>query len=148
MRDSLHQHGYTFADITDVFFTHLHFDHAGGATRYAENGDLVPTFPNATYWTNQRHYDWAMDPNPREAASYLKENFVPFYEQGVLKMIDFLGNAIETEWLPGVKLRLVFGHTEAMMVPIIETEEIRLIHCADVIPSSFHLGIPISLLVY
>ena len=142
LRNSLSEHGYSFADITDVLFTHLHFDHAGGATHYTEDGVLVPSFPNATYWTNQRHYDWAMNPNPREAASYLKENFVPLLQQGVLKMIDFPDGALETEWLPGIRLRLVFGHTEAMMVPIIETADSRLIHCADVIPSSFHLGVP------
>ena len=82
---SLKNNGYSPEDITDVFLTHLHFDHVGGAVTRNDQGELVPTFPNATYWTNQKHYDWALNPNPRERASFLKENFVPLQEYGVLK---------------------------------------------------------------
>ncbi len=71
---SLAQKGLTAADITDVFLTHLHFDHVGGALRYDSNGKIQPVFPNATYWSNQKHYDWAFRPNAREKASFLKEN--------------------------------------------------------------------------
>ncbi|HNE48951.1 MAG TPA: MBL fold metallo-hydrolase, partial [Saprospiraceae bacterium] len=77
---SLREQGMNPEDITDVFLTHLHFDHCGGAVSRKENGDLVPTFPNATYWSSRKHWDWAMNPNAREAASFLKENFVPLLE--------------------------------------------------------------------
>jgi glyoxylase-like metal-dependent hydrolase (beta-lactamase superfamily II) len=127
-------------DITDVFLTHLHFDHVGGAVRYDENEQLVPTFPNATYWSNEVHYNWAYYPNPREKASFLKENFVPLQKAGVLKFIDVQKN--DLEWLPGIDVRFVYGHTEAMMVPIFKLGKKTLVYCADVIPSSFHIGMP------
>jgi len=90
--DSLYQslqiQGLGVEDITDVFLTHMHFDHVGGAVRKDSKGNLVPTFPNATYWTNELHLHWALNPNPRERASFLKENIVPLQEHGVLKYID------------------------------------------------------------
>lgn len=136
---SLAEKGFQPEDITDVFLTHLHFDHVGGAVKY-QNGKLVPTFPNATYWSNEVHWRWAMEPNDREKASFLKENFVPLQEAGVLRFIDVQKD--DLEWLPGFKLRFVYGHTEAMMVPILETNGRTLVYCADVIPSSFHIGMP------
>lgn len=127
-------------EITDVFLTHLHFDHVGGAVRRLEDGDLVPTFPNATYWTNQQHYDWAYTPNPRERASFLQENFVPLQEQGVLKMIDVEQDVAFT---PGFSVRFAYGHTEAMMLPVIDLPHGgRLIYAADLIPSYGHVGLP------
>jgi glyoxylase-like metal-dependent hydrolase (beta-lactamase superfamily II) len=137
---SLAEKGLQPEDITDVFLTHLHFDHVGGAVRYDEKGGLVPTFPNAAYWTNQRHYDWAVAPNAREKASFLKENFVPLQEAGVLRFLEV--TAEDQAWLPGIKVRFVYGHTEAMMVLLLEEGEKRAIYCADVIPSSFHIGLP------
>lgn len=136
---SLAEKGFQPEDITDVFLTHLHFDHVGGAVKY-KDGKLVPTFPNATYWSNEVHWRWAMEPNDREKASFLKENFVPLQEADVLRFIDVQKD--DLEWLPGFKLRFVYGHTEAMMVPILETNGKTLIYCADVIPSSFHIGMP------
>jgi len=103
---SLEELGLKAEDITDVLFTHLHFDHSGGAVSKDEEGNLVPTFPKAIYWTNQAHWDWAMNPNPREKASYLKENFVPLLEAGVLEFIDF-GGKQEVEW-EGIQLRLLY----------------------------------------
>ncbi len=141
LESSLAQQGLTPDDITDVLLTHLHFDHVGGAVTRTPAGDLVPTFPNAVYWSNQRHYDWACNPNPREKASFLKENFVPLREAGVLKMIDF-GETDQLKWLPGIELRLLFGHTEAMMMPILTIGAQRYIYTADLLPSSFHLGMP------
>ncbi|MDX1939546.1 MAG: MBL fold metallo-hydrolase [Saprospiraceae bacterium] len=127
-------------DITDVLLTHLHFDHVGGAVKFDSNGKLVPTFPNATYWSNEIHWNWAMNPNEREKASFLKENFVPLREAGVIQFIDVQEE--DLEWLPGIHLRFVYGHTEAMMIPIIKIANKTLIYCADVMPSSYHIGMP------
>ncbi len=126
--------------ITDVLLTHLHFDHVGGAVKRNPDGQLVPTFPNATYWTHKKHYDWARKPNPREAASFLPENFIPLEEAGVLQFID--AGEEDYEWLPGLHVRLVYGHTEAMMVLLIHTAGKTMVYCADVMPSTFHLGMP------
>lgn len=126
-------------DITDVFLTHLHFDHCGGAVKKDEDGKLVPTFPNANYWSNEKHYNWAFNSNPREQASFLKENFVPLLEAGVLKFIkeDEVKNVFEN-----IDVKFAYGHTEAMMALYIHTKGFTLIYCADVIPSSYHLGLP------
>lgn len=137
---SLRKQGLAPEDITDVLLTHLHFDHVGGAVRYDSKGNLVPTFPNATYWSNEQHYNWAYEPNPREKASYLHENFVPLKKAGQLQFLDVQKD--DLPWLPGIRLRYVYGHTEAMMVPIITHNGQTLVYCADVIPSSFHIGMP------
>lgn len=137
---SLQQAGFEPESITDVLLTHLHFDHVGGAVKYDANQNLVPAFPNATYWSNEVHYNWAYYPNPREKASFLKENFVPLKQAGVLQFIDVQKD--DLEWLPGIDIRFVYGHTEAMMVPIFHQGDHTLIYCADVIPSSFHIGMP------
>ncbi len=137
---SLDKNGLTPEDITDVFLTHLHFDHVGGAVKRDAEGALVPTFPNATYWTNQKHYDWALNPNPREKASFLKENFVPLQEHGVLKFIPVKEGGVE--WIPGIKVHFAYGHTEAMMLPEIDQGDHNILYCADLIPSQFHLGKP------
>lgn len=137
---SLAAKGISAAEITDVFLTHLHFDHCGGAVRKGLNGDLVPTFPNATYWSNEVHYRWAEAPNAREQASFLQENFVPLKKAGVLKFLDIQRDPYE--WLPGLSVQPVYGHTEAMMLLHIETPQRHLVYCADLIPSSFHIGLP------
>jgi glyoxylase-like metal-dependent hydrolase (beta-lactamase superfamily II) len=138
---SLKNAGCSPEEITDVFLTHLHFDHCGGAVKYNEKGDLVPAFPNATYWSNEVHYNWAYDPNPREKASFLKENFVPLKEAGVLKFVDVQKEALE--WLPGISIHYVYGHTEAMMLLRIERgNEPPLYYCADLLPSSHHVRMP------
>jgi len=137
---SLAKLGLRAEDITDVFLTHLHFDHVGGAVSYQASGELGPTFPRATYWSNQRHYDWARSPNAREKASFLKENFVPLAEAGVLKMIDH--EVQDQEWLPGIQVRFLYGHTEAMMMPIFRKGNKKIYYAVDLIPSSFHLSMP------
>ena len=139
--DSLQEAGYNAEDITDVFLTHLHFDHCGGAVKRLENGDLVPAFPNAVFWSNKAHWDFAMDPNPREKASFLKENFVPLQEAGKLGFIDF-GGKERIEWLPGIEVQKVYGHTEAMMLLYIHTGDHTVVYCADLIPSASHIGAP------
>lgn len=137
---SLNAIGYQPEDITDVLITHLHFDHVGGATYINAQGNNVPLFPNATYWSNEVHYQWAAEANAREKASFLKENFVPLKQSGQLKFVDVQKEDIE--WLEGIKLRFVYGHTEAMMLPIIDYKGTKLVYCADLVPSSFHISMP------
>lgn len=139
LSNSLTEKGLGAEDITDVFLTHLHFDHCGGAVLRNEAGELVPAFPNANYWTNQKHLDWALHPNPRERASFLKENIVPLQEAGVLRFIEEsdLQNVFEN-----IDVKFAYGHTEAMMTLYIRTADFTLVYCADVIPSSYHVGIP------
>lgn len=126
-------------DITDVFLTHFHFDHVGGAL-YRNNDEIVPTFPNATYWTNKSHFDWAYTPNAREKASFLKENFVPLRDLDILK---FVPEEQMVEWIPNIQVFFSYGHTEAMMSPVITLDSgQRLIFCADVMPSAYHIPMP------
>ncbi|MBL7831655.1 MAG: MBL fold metallo-hydrolase [Saprospiraceae bacterium] len=136
--NSLGMHGIKPEDITDVFLTHLHFDHCGGAVIRSSDGSLSPTFPNATYWSSKKHWDWAMNPNPRELASFLKENFVPLLDAGCLKFVEYSGQEI----CPGVKTEFFFGHTEEMMGLHITNGKGKFFYCADLIPSSYHIGLP------
>ncbi|MBK8955455.1 MAG: MBL fold metallo-hydrolase [Saprospiraceae bacterium] len=137
---SIEGKGFAAGDITDVFLTHLHFDHCGGAVIRNEKNELIPTFPNAKYWSNPRHWEWAMNPNDRERASFLKENFVPLLDHGVLHFIE--NDKATLEWRPGIDIRFVNGHTEAMMLPEINFENRTYIYCADLFPSSFHVPMP------
>ncbi len=138
--DALQPIGLTTEDITDVLLTHLHFDHVGGAVTYDSQGRLVPTFPNATYWTNETHYNWAYSPNARESASFLKENFVPLKEAGVLSMIDVQQGISFSDH---ITLEFVYGHTEAMMIPYIQLPSGNtLVYCADLFPSHHHIPLP------
>ncbi len=137
---SIAQNGLSAEEITDVFLTHLHFDHCGGAVKKDDQGNLLPAFPNATYWTNEVHFNWAMEPNAREKASFLMENFVPLKEAGVLRFIDVQKEALE--WMGGVKVHFLYGHTEAMMMLELGAESEKMYYCADLIPSSFHVGMP------
>ena len=138
--DSLAQAGVSRTDITDVFLTHLHFDHCGGALwKNERSGSVELSFPRATYWTNERHYQWALHPNAREKASFLPENFVPLHEAGRLQFVPLRQN---TEFLPGFRVRFLYGHTEAMMAPVLNTPAGTLLYCADLIPSQWHVGMP------
>lgn len=128
--------------ITDVFLTHFHFDHVGGALTKDEKGNIFPSFPQATYWSNEVHYDWAFKSNPREEASFIKENFVPLRQQGKLRMIDVQKDDIQ--WMDGMSVRFVDGHTTGMMVlsiPLPDQEK-RLWYGADLIPSQWHVRRP------
>lgn len=130
--------GLTADDITDVFFTHLHFDHCGGAIAKDTEGVFFPVFPNATYWSNQRHWDWAMSPNPREQASFLKENFQPLQERQLLTFVD----NDKQEVFENVIVHYQYGHTEAMMALEIKVGDKTLFYCADTIPSAWHVNMP------
>ncbi len=140
---SIQNQGITPDEITDVFLTHLHFDHCGGAISRNTEGVLVPTFSNATYWTNQVHWDWAMRPNAREAASFLKENFVGLLEKNVLKFVDFNPKTNESvELFPNFFVHFVYGHTEAMMMVRLKMGSKTLLYSADLMPSKWHINLP------
>lgn len=136
---SLRKAGYTASDVTDVILTHFHFDHVGGAVAQDENGALNPAFPNAKYWTTEQHYNWAFNPNARERASFLKENFVPLKEAGVLHYFPEEEGFI---WDDHLRIRLSYGHTESMLLPEIRiNEKVTIIYAADLIPSAHHVGL-------
>ena len=127
-------------DISDVLLTHLHFDHVGGAVSYDSAGRLVPSFPKATYWTTQKHWDLAKQPNVRERASFLPENFMPLEQAGVLAFLPSAEHDKILPWLSGIELQFAYGHTQAMILPhILLPSGRRLVYCADLLPSPAHL---------
>ena len=132
----LAKHGFTPDDITDVFLTHLHFDHCGGSIKKDESGALVPAFPKALYWSDHKHWESALAPNEREKASFLKENILPIEEHGLLRFVEAVDGA---EWLPDIRVRYVNGHTDAMMLPQIRYNDTTILYCADLIPSVHHV---------
>jgi glyoxylase-like metal-dependent hydrolase (beta-lactamase superfamily II) len=137
---TLGESGLTRFDITDVLLTHLHFDHCGGALHYDKDGSVSPTFPNAKVWTNDYHYNWAINPNEREKASFLKENILPIQDMGLLHQIDIEQGIRFSEH---ITLDFVYGHTGAMMIPNITLDNGDVIvYCADLLPSTGHLGLP------
>jgi glyoxylase-like metal-dependent hydrolase (beta-lactamase superfamily II) len=138
LEKSLTKNGFTKDDITDVFLTHLHFDHCGGSIE--RDGDqLLPAFRNATYWSNESHWQWAIQPNEREKASFLKENILPIQESGKLKFIDVIDGVPFTE---NIKVRFMNGHTEAMMLPQINYNNKTIVFMADLLPSVEHIPVP------
>ncbi len=142
---SLAKYGFKRDDLTDVFLTHLHFDHCGGSI-IREGEKLVPAFKNATYWSNKEHWDWAVYPNEREKASFLKENILPIEESGQLKFIDVTGSIDDklgkTPFTENIDIRFVSGHTESMMLPQIKYGEKTVVFMADLLPSAGHIPIP------
>lgn len=138
LEKSLNNLGFTKDDITDVFLTHLHFDHVGGAV-IRENAELKTAFKNATYWSNQQHWDWAVNPNAREKASFLKENILPIQESGQLKFINVVDGVQFTE---NIKVRFAYGHTDAMMLPQINYKGKTVVYMADLLPSVGHIPLP------
>ncbi len=137
LEKSLAKHGYTKDDITDVLLTHLHFDHCGGAIEKV-NDTLVPAFKNASYWSNARHWKWAVEPNDREKASFLKENILPIQQSGKLKFIEEHPN----DFPANIMIRQVFGHTDAMMLPQVNYKGKTILYMADLLPSAGHIPLP------
>lgn len=142
---SLAKYGFGKDDITDVFLTHLHFDHCGGSIK--RDGDLlVPAFKNAIFWSNESHWAWATQPNDREKASFLKENILPIEESGQLKFI-VPGEAAfhllpSSSFAENISIRFVNGHTESMMLPQIQYNGKTIVYMADLLPSAAHIPIP------
>jgi glyoxylase-like metal-dependent hydrolase (beta-lactamase superfamily II) len=135
--------GFSRDDITDVFLTHLHFDHVGGAVEWNERRDgYRPSFMNANYWSNKRHWKWATEPNMREKASFLSENILPLEESGQLQFLDPSENDHRITTGLGFDAFVVNGHTDAQMCPIIEHKGKTLVFMADLLPSVGHIPIP------
>ena len=134
---SIQRAGYSSDEITDVFLTHLHFDHCGGAVK--RSGEkLVPTFKNARYWSNIEHWTWATKPNAREKASFLKDNIDPLLESGQLNYVSLAGPSP----FSGVEIIFVDGHTEKQMLLKIKILEQVFVYAADLLPSAGHIPIP------
>lgn len=138
LEKSLAKYGFSKNDITDVILTHLHFDHVGGAIEKI-NDQLVPAFKNATYWSNEMHWNWAVQPNAREKASFFKENILPIQESGQLKFINVPKDNDTVSFSKNISLRFVSGHTKAMMLPQVEYKNRTVVYTADLIPTAAHL---------
>ncbi len=142
LEKSLKKHGFTPEDITDVFLTHLHFDHCGGSIK-RDGEKLVPAFKNATYWSNERHWTWATHPNEREKASFLPENILPIEHSGQLNMVPLFDYANEVvDFAKNIQVRFVHGHTDSMMIPQVNYNGKTIVFMADLIPSAAHIPIP------
>lgn len=143
LESSLKQKGFHKEDITDVFLTHLHFDHCGGAVSWnSSHTAYEPTFINAVYWSNESHWEWATRPNPREKASFLTENIIPIEESGQLKFISTSENP--KEMVPELNFGVLFadGHTEKQMIPHIRYKDKTIVFCADLLPTAGHIPLP------
>jgi glyoxylase-like metal-dependent hydrolase (beta-lactamase superfamily II) len=149
LEESLRSKGFSRNDVTDVFLTHLHFDHCGGAI-IRQEGKLLPAFPNAVYWSNPAHWAWATEPNEREKASFLKENILPIQESGRLQMLTVRGNdkadsvsrLNEVPFAEGFSIRVADGHTNSMMLPQLTYKGKTIVFMADLLPSVAHLPVP------
>lgn len=134
---SLSALGYSRDDVTDMFLTHLHFDHCGGSIIKTGEEKYVPAFKNAKYWISKAQWDWAIKPNRREKASFLKENILPIRDSGKLNLIDKEG-----ELCPGVRVRFFNGHSDGQMIPFIQFKDKTIVFMADLLPSAAHVPLP------
>ncbi len=138
LEKSLSSLGFSKDDITDVFLTHLHFDHCGGSIIFNSQKNIYePAFKNATYWSHSKHWQWAVKPNAREKASFLKENILPIEESGQLQFFDS-GSTLPSYF----NAEIVSGHTESMMLPLIQYNNHKILFVADLFPSAAHIPLP------
>jgi len=137
LKKSIHKAGFSMGDITDVFLTHLHFDHVGGATSRTANG-IETTFFNASYWTNKKHWDWAIHPNAREKASFLKENLEPLEDSGQLQFVPTHQNYTKSNEF-SFAICYADGHTEKQMLPILNYQGKTIVFMGDLLPTAGHI---------
>ncbi len=135
---SLAAAGYRPEDVTDMFLTHLHFDHCGGSVRLKDDGTgYEPVFPNAQYHISEAQWDWATHSNKRESASFLRENIYPIQESGQLSLFRE-GDVL----FPGIEIRLYNGHTDGQAIPFIPYKGRTVVFCSDVLPTKAHVPLP------
>lgn len=140
---SLKEKGFHRDDITDVFMTHLHFDHCGGSIQWnKDRTGYEPAFKNATFWSNKEHWEWATNPNARERASFLKENILPMEESGQLKFIERTNGAYQNTSELGFGILFVDGHTDKQMIPHISYKGKTIVFMADLLPTAGHIPLP------
>ena len=139
---SINSAGFSIDEITDVFLTHLHFDHCGGSTVLNSNNISVPLFKNAKYWSNKNHWDWATNPNSREKASFLKENLIPIEESGQLCFLDVKSPGFNHYDELGFDVLFVDGHTEKQMIPKVSYSGKEVVFMADLLPTAGHIPLP------
>lgn len=137
LESSLKSHGFSPADITDIIFTHLHFDHCGGTTYFNENGELLHTFSSANYHVNKRHWETATNPNAREKASFLAENITPIQETDRLNLVQDYH-----EFEDGLSTYIVNGHTIGQQLPLLKGDDKTLLFAADLLPTHVHVPLP------
>ena len=139
---SINNAGFSIDEITDVFLTHLHFDHCGGSTVLNSNNVSIPLFKNAKYWSNKNHWDWATSPNSREKASFLKENLIPIEESGQLCFLDVKSPGFNHYDELGFDVLFVDGHTEKQMIPKVSYNGKEVVFMADLLPTAGHIPLP------
>ncbi|MBP93741.1 MAG: MBL fold metallo-hydrolase [Flavobacteriaceae bacterium] len=140
---SLKKHGFHRDDVTDVFMTHLHFDHCGGSIQWnKDKTNYEPAFKNAHFWSNQDHWQWATKPNNREKASFLKENIIPMEQSGQLKFTQVPNGDMQQKSELGFDIFYANGHTDKQMIPIIHYKGKTICFMADLLPTAGHLPLP------
>jgi glyoxylase-like metal-dependent hydrolase (beta-lactamase superfamily II) len=144
LKSSLRAAGFSCDDVTDMFLTHLHFDHCGGSIEYSpDRSKLLPVFKNAVYWSNAEHWQWATAPNAREKASFLRENILPIRESGQLRFVEKETEpGADSELGPQIAISYMRGHTDAMMLPHIQCGGKTVVFVADLLPSAGHIPLP------
>jgi glyoxylase-like metal-dependent hydrolase (beta-lactamase superfamily II) len=141
LKSSIEALGFSLDDITDVILSHLHFDHCGGAIARNGNDQFRPVFKNATYWSSERHWKWATEPNAREKASFLQENILPIRESGQLKFVNRTGD-YTADVFKDIDFIFADGHTDSMMLPVIRYKNQKIVFMADLLPSTGHIPLP------
>ncbi|MTI21546.1 MBL fold metallo-hydrolase [Fulvivirga sp. RKSG066] len=138
LKGSLKEAGFDTNDVTDMFLTHLHFDHCGGGVEYKNGDQLELVFKNAKYWSNEDHWKWATEPNKREKASFLSENILPMQESGHLNFVPVGGETPFSQF----DVLMVDGHTDKQMIPKIKYKDHTIVFAADLLPSTGHIPLP------